>query len=65
MFPCFCLSFFLHLDRPFPRLFVSRGGWRAASVNEAEVDGSGDGECELSPLSNQELVCISLSVQHI
>lgn len=41
-----CLSLSLHhpSPRPFYCLFVSGGGWHAASVNEAEVDGSGNSE---------------------
>lgn len=62
MFLCFCLNFLT--NHPFLCLFVSRGGWHAASVNEAEVDGSGDGESELS-FNNQELVGIRLSVQNV
>lgn len=48
---CFlCLSAFLRRSRHSHSascLFASDGGWRAASVNEAEVDGSGDGELHL------------------
>lgn len=41
------MSFFISpssLPSSFYCLFVSHGGWHAASVNEAEVDGSGNSE---------------------
>lgn len=63
---CFCFSAFLyssiHLSSPSPfsRLFVSGGGSDAASVNEAEVDGSGNGELHFAFKSRE--IIYSLSV---
>lgn len=63
MFLHFCFYVFLYFSFHHPSppslfcLFVSRGGWHAASVNEAEVDGSGNGELHF-PFHNQEMIML-------